>query len=230
MRCHECFPCFYCFHFSPGRLRRIRRWFSGLCHYENCLNDFYYPLLVPAIFRFFFPFPLSRTHTQNKGKLLSAHNTTTSRRKEEKSCFHVVLSMMESQGQERIQKTGGKTYANSEKLFSAFPPRLFIVFCVYYPCRSEMERRQEHRAKGWEEKVSFALSDCFATNLASIYKSLSFSLLRLRNGTLLAFFRLVSRPGEVQINFVFRWCRPPAFLRSSVHRGHGIYEHDAVRG
>lgn len=108
----------------------------------KCLNDFYYPFF----FRFY-----SQLHTKvvvvdsnddDDGKLLSAHNRRTGEK-----CFHVVLSMMESQGQniENRRQNIRKLRKNS---FSAFLS--VSLYSVYYPRRSIHVRRNE--MERWQNK------------------------------------------------------------------------------
>jgi hypothetical protein len=102
------------FLFSPLYREMMRC--SVLCHYVKMLKQF----LLSFTHNYTQKFDV--TTTRESEREIVERTQQTNRRK----CFHVVLSMMESQG--RLKTGGGKTYANSEKLFSAF--FFFLPFSI----------------------------------------------------------------------------------------------------
>lgn len=98
---------------------------SALCHYVKMFKRFLLSTLL---------------HKRHKHQAQSCWARTQTNGKSRRKCFHV-----EYEGIPGLLKTGGKTYANSEKKqFSTFPFFL-TLYTVYYPvqlyvCANEMER------------------------------------------------------------------------------------------
>lgn len=184
----------------------------------KCLNDFYYPFF----FRFY-----SQLHTKvvvvdsndddDDGKLLSAHNRRTGEK-----CFHVVLSMMESQGQniENRRQNIRKLRKNS---FSAFLS--VSLYSVYYPRRSIHVRRNE--MERWQNKgkddvtvEKSIISHCLIVLLLISLTFINHYRFRSYVPTVPMYKLILYSDGALRIRFLF--------FSSTGRRG--IYEHDVVLG
>lgn len=119
---------------------------------------------------------------RHREKLLSAHNRQTG-----ENVSMLCSSMMESQ--DRL-KTGGKTYANSKKLFSAF---FFYLHCILFIPRHVRRNEREWWQRGWWKKYH-----CLIFLLLIYVKSLSFSLLRAHS-----MYKLISYASGALRTFFF---------------------------
>lgn len=159
--------------------------FSGLRHYVKMLKRF-------LLSNFSYPYTL-HTNTEARARQEIVERTQQTNRR--KKLFPCCAEHDGIPGPERYRKTGGKTYANSEKLFSAF--LRFIVYCLL-SCRGRSRVSQNEMGwwqceKGWWWHIKSIISHCL---IVLLLISLPFiNYYRLRSST---------ADVEVQINFIFR--------------------------
>lgn len=135
------------------------------------ISDFYYP---------FFPFfadEHEHTHTQTMIINCWAHTADEPAKMFPSCVWWNPRAKITKNRRQNIRKLG-------KIVFGSF--FAFVVFCsVYYPAerikRAGTRGHDASERKGWLKKVS--LSDCFAANLPSIYKLLSYTVWRRGTST-----------------------------------------------